>query len=150
MTNFDIYTFHRIKTLEAENAKYGDLWDADELTQTSTPGIQRYGVTLEGGHTYIIVNNAYAGYGGSRDNRTCYWWDEGGGVANGQLLAADGRTRAAVLSPSGTFHIWVGADPSKFFHVFRFDMGASTRKFIDEEKLENDSKEETFEGDVKK
>lgn len=122
MTNRELYLFSHIKTLKDELSKHGDLWNADELTQTTTPGIQRYGVTLEGGHTYIIVNNAYAGYGGSRDNRTCYWWDEGGAVANGQFLAADGRTQAAVLTPSGTFHIWVGADPSPFFHVFKFDM----------------------------
>lgn len=121
MNNVDLYLFSHIKALHDELAKGGDLWDSESTTTTNS-GTERYGVTLEGGHTYVIVNNSYSGYGGSRDGRTCYWWDKGGGVAHGQLLAADGRTQAAILTPTGEFHIWVGSDPSEYFHVFRFDM----------------------------
>lgn len=148
MTNFDIYKLHKIKTLEAENAKYGDLWDSESKTLNNSQA-ERYGVTLDGGHTYVIVNNSSSTFGGDRDSRTCYWWDKSTGTT-GQLLAADGRTQAAVVTASGEFHIWVGETPSEYFHIFRFDMEASARKFIDDEKPENDTKEETFEGDVKK
>ena len=121
MNNRELYLFSQNKILSNEAAKHGDLWDAASKTMTNS-GTERYGVSLEGGHTYIIVNNSYGGYGGTRDNRTCYWWDKGGGVANGQLLAADGKTQAAIVTPTGEFHIWVGADPSPYFHIFRFDM----------------------------
>ena len=100
--------------------KSGDLWDAASKTLNNTQQ-ERYGVTLDGGHTYVIVNNSSSAFGGDRDSRTCYWWDKTAGTT-GQLLASDGRTQAAVVTSTGELHIWVGTEPSPYFHVYRFDM----------------------------
>ena len=116
MNNRELFLLSRNKQL----AEKIDLWDASSTT-TTTSGYERYGMTLEGGHTYVVVNDSYGGYGGGRDSRDCYWMDKNGTMESGNLSASAGRTQAAVLRPTGELHIWVGATPSEFFHIYRFD-----------------------------